>query len=440
MAKLSIQHQDRTTLYEILDDIVVIGGGEGAMVRLADPQASYEHCQIKSQPGGGLVLIDLESKNGTKVNGAFVNQCRLNNGDVIQIGDTRIALEAADLPAPAAAAPAAPARAVPAAAPARAAPVVGRRPAIDPRRPSVPTAAPPAKPPRPPAAEREPRMRRYQSGVPTPIILLGVAVGLLLFLVAALYFGNPAPSKNQEIWTQMGELMVQRRYEEAIQLAKQADPVDDRDWYDRVRLRLQDAEMQLEGKLGRGAGKRAKDDLDAVEIYIQNNRADIEGIRQRWEEYIRKYEGTFWAEQAKIRMKETTGHEAPGTVRAPETPRPEGTARIDREYETATAQAGSLRDADRFQEAIDTLWDFFEENQGRARDLEAWRERVESAVEEIKERAEERWQELDERATSHVEKGEISKAVDIYKRIAERFGMERYQALATEKKKELLLK
>jgi len=48
MAKLTITEGDRSTVYEILDDVVVGGKGEGAMVRLGDAKASDRHCEIKA--------------------------------------------------------------------------------------------------------------------------------------------------------------------------------------------------------------------------------------------------------------------------------------------------------------------------------------------------------------------------------------------------------
>ena len=114
MAKLTIREDGNSTVYEILDDVVSIGRKEGVSVRLRDASVGSEHCQIRNAPGVGYKLIDLESRNGTKVNGQYVNQHVLADGDEIAIGTATITFAgAAPKPAaarPAVAAPARPAR------------------------------------------------------------------------------------------------------------------------------------------------------------------------------------------------------------------------------------------------------------------------------------------------------------------------------------------
>ena len=54
---------------------------------LSDEQASRRHAQIRREPEG-LVIYDLNSKNGTYVNGQRVGRCLLRNSDEIRVGDT----------------------------------------------------------------------------------------------------------------------------------------------------------------------------------------------------------------------------------------------------------------------------------------------------------------------------------------------------------------
>jgi len=119
MAKLTIREGGKSTVYEILDEVVSIGRREGMSVRVSDPHVGSEHCQIRQVPGVGYKLIDLESRNGTKVNGKFVNQHVLANGDEIELGEVKITF-AGGAPQPAAARPAAAAPPVARAAPAAA--------------------------------------------------------------------------------------------------------------------------------------------------------------------------------------------------------------------------------------------------------------------------------------------------------------------------------
>jgi hypothetical protein len=89
-------------------------GREKADVIVADIAASREHCKVFTQDGDWFVL-DLNSRNGTKVNGERITRWHLAPGDTITIGKTEIRFDAPELPAraappkPAAAAPARPA-------------------------------------------------------------------------------------------------------------------------------------------------------------------------------------------------------------------------------------------------------------------------------------------------------------------------------------------
>ena len=44
--------------------------------------------------GDGYVVVDLQSTNGTRVNGVAITERRLANGDEITVGATRLRFEA----------------------------------------------------------------------------------------------------------------------------------------------------------------------------------------------------------------------------------------------------------------------------------------------------------------------------------------------------------
>ncbi len=72
--------------YDILDG-VVLGRGAQAEIRIEDPYASSQHARILRQ-GDLLVLEDLQSTNGTYLNGEIVRGPQpLHPGDKIRIGD-----------------------------------------------------------------------------------------------------------------------------------------------------------------------------------------------------------------------------------------------------------------------------------------------------------------------------------------------------------------
>ena len=76
---------DRGRVYEHLPTPVTIGREEGNTVQLNDERISRFHIKIQEDQGK-LVLTDLESTNGTRVNGEDVQLRILRFGDVIAVG------------------------------------------------------------------------------------------------------------------------------------------------------------------------------------------------------------------------------------------------------------------------------------------------------------------------------------------------------------------
>ena len=72
---------------------VLVGRTRTCDLSLSDSQASKEHIAIELQPEG-FVLTDLETSNGTKVNGEKINRAVLKHMDRIFIGDTVLVFEA----------------------------------------------------------------------------------------------------------------------------------------------------------------------------------------------------------------------------------------------------------------------------------------------------------------------------------------------------------
>ena len=70
---------------------IVLGRSSQATVRLEDPKASREHARVVRR-GGVLELVDLGSRNGTRLNGRTIRQetVPLQSGDVVAIGQTEI--------------------------------------------------------------------------------------------------------------------------------------------------------------------------------------------------------------------------------------------------------------------------------------------------------------------------------------------------------------
>ncbi|HKF58552.1 MAG TPA: FhaA domain-containing protein, partial [Blastocatellia bacterium] len=76
-----------------------IGRAAGNTIRLDDPSISRVHCSIALRGDGQLVISDLDSANGTFVNGQVVNTAeaqKLEFGDDLQIGDVAFRVERLD--------------------------------------------------------------------------------------------------------------------------------------------------------------------------------------------------------------------------------------------------------------------------------------------------------------------------------------------------------
>jgi hypothetical protein len=71
---------------------VVIGRSKDCDIQLADPNASRRHAEVR-QEGSAYWLIDLDSTNGSSVNGRRTARAKLAGGDVITIGSTDLLFE-----------------------------------------------------------------------------------------------------------------------------------------------------------------------------------------------------------------------------------------------------------------------------------------------------------------------------------------------------------
>ncbi len=82
---IEMQGPDRKLLIPLGSDVMHIGRGLSAELRLDDASVSRRHAILVPRPTGARILDD-RSSNGTFVNGRRVQQTDLQNGDVIVIG------------------------------------------------------------------------------------------------------------------------------------------------------------------------------------------------------------------------------------------------------------------------------------------------------------------------------------------------------------------
>jgi pSer/pThr/pTyr-binding forkhead associated (FHA) protein len=80
-----VEGVDKGRVFRDLPIPVTIGREEGNLLRLNDERVSRFHAKVQ-QEDGDVILTDLESTNGTRVNGSPVQIRRLRAGDQINVG------------------------------------------------------------------------------------------------------------------------------------------------------------------------------------------------------------------------------------------------------------------------------------------------------------------------------------------------------------------
>ncbi|HWG43576.1 MAG TPA: protein kinase [Gemmataceae bacterium] len=75
---------------------LVIGRGRQTVTRLNDLHVSRAHCQVEFH-AAGVVIKDLNSVGGTLVNDHAISEHILHPGDIIQLGETKLRFQCADI-------------------------------------------------------------------------------------------------------------------------------------------------------------------------------------------------------------------------------------------------------------------------------------------------------------------------------------------------------
>jgi hypothetical protein len=234
--------------FPVDDELVRIGSGTHVEIHLGDASVSREHCEIR-RTGTQYRLIDLESKQGTRVNGDYVNQCVLDDGDVVDVGDVRMTFE---------------------------------------RDSSTRT------PDRLPRVEFRPRgpMPRRRAAPTSALLVAGSVVALLLIVVAVSSLRGSSDddlSHNERIYKEMRELKDQRLYADAIVRAELADPSSDRETYDRIQRLKIAVEHLYRGDGPLSLQKRIRENKEALDVFITNHEGEYGVIRRRIEQFLEQY-------------------------------------------------------------------------------------------------------------------------------------------------------
>jgi pSer/pThr/pTyr-binding forkhead associated (FHA) protein len=97
MARLKITTPGRPPFeLSVAKQAITIGRSPNAgndIVLEDDVRVSRRHARIELDADRRFTLYDLDSTNGTRVNGKKIDNCALNTGDEIRIGESRLAFE-----------------------------------------------------------------------------------------------------------------------------------------------------------------------------------------------------------------------------------------------------------------------------------------------------------------------------------------------------------
>ena len=70
MPNLTVRDSGKNFIHQIEGELLSIGRGSTNTIEISDAKASKEHCRVE-RVGNRWKVVDLESKNGTRVNGDF---------------------------------------------------------------------------------------------------------------------------------------------------------------------------------------------------------------------------------------------------------------------------------------------------------------------------------------------------------------------------------
>jgi hypothetical protein len=89
--------RDEQTIFLALDwnggqEALLIGRHPDCDLVMADATVSRRHARLIFRDGGWIIQ-DLESTNGTRLNGKYVGRCRLRPGDQLALGDQLLRID-----------------------------------------------------------------------------------------------------------------------------------------------------------------------------------------------------------------------------------------------------------------------------------------------------------------------------------------------------------
>ena len=89
MSRRLVLDDGRSQRELVVKERMTVGRDPGCDISDGDPRLSRRHAEFLATPSG-LMVRDLESRNGILVNGVKTRQASLSHGDVVQIGHLQV--------------------------------------------------------------------------------------------------------------------------------------------------------------------------------------------------------------------------------------------------------------------------------------------------------------------------------------------------------------
>lgn len=93
MARLVVITKGLAALpYDLNEKWITIGRADGNLFQISDPSVSGRHCEVRLT-GGELLVRDLQSTNGTFVQGKNITEATMQPGQTLRLGDVELRFE-----------------------------------------------------------------------------------------------------------------------------------------------------------------------------------------------------------------------------------------------------------------------------------------------------------------------------------------------------------
>ncbi len=261
MPRIIVHTAQGSSTHELGPIPLTFGRDSACSVPLLIPEASRRHFQIE-QAGSGYRVVDLESRNGTKVNGTAVTAQLLRHGDQIELGPVTITYDD---------------------------PSSGSRP------PELrsPDSSPDG---RAKITGRSTGRARASAPSAAPYVAAGLAVALAIGLLIALgQFSNPDPAIEEGRRAFNAAVLLEEKDPPAAAAAYERIGVSAGEWYDRAQRRLE----KLREELKRLPTPEEAALIGAYETWINEHPFEHDEIVRRGEELLARHPKGAVADAAK---------------------------------------------------------------------------------------------------------------------------------------------